>query len=55
MIEFLRNFIGAPPLITSLFDLPQLVEYISAVFVLFLVMASIYAIIGNIVNIFGRR
>lgn len=55
MIEFLRNFIGLPPEITSLYDLPYLIEYIGGIFVLFLVMASIYAIIGNIVNIFGRR
>lgn len=55
MIEFLRNFIGSPPDLSSVYDLPQFFEYISAVVVLILVMASIYAIIGNIVNIFNRR
>lgn len=54
MIEFMRNFLGDLPPFDSLYDLPNIFEYIFAGFMLLAVMVSIYAIFGSIIKFFRR-
>lgn len=52
MIELLREFVGSIPDFTSVYNLPELLEYVFGVGVLFVVMWSLYALLGNIISIF---
>ena len=54
MIEFLRNFIGDVPSLSSIYDMPALLEYIFGAVFLLAVVFSIYAIFGNIIKFFRR-
>lgn len=54
MIEILRDFVGELGPINSIADLGMIFEYTFGAFVLFGVMFSIYALVGNIFSIFRR-
>lgn len=54
MIEFLRDFVGVPPVINSLNDIGSLFEYIFGACVFIIVLFSIYALIGNLISFFRR-
>lgn len=55
MIEFLRNFIGSVPDLSSVYDIGALIEWVFGAVFLLAVMLSIYAIFGNIISFFRRR
>lgn len=54
MIEFLRNFVGSPQEITSIYDIGSFAEWVFGAVLLLTVMVSIYAIFGNIISFLRR-
>ena len=55
IIDFLRDFVGVPPVLLGLADLPQLIEYICSVILLLVVICSIYTVFSSILRLFVRR
>ena len=51
IIEFLRDFIGSPPVLNGINDVPGLIEYIGAIALCVLVISSIYMVLILFVKI----
>lgn len=54
MIELIRSFVGTAPALSSIYDIPAFTEWIFGAGLLFLVIASVYAVFGNIISFFRR-
>lgn len=55
ILEFLREFIGSPPSLNGVADIPALFEYFAGIVLLMMVMSSIYMVFSNIFRLFSKR
>lgn len=54
MVDLIRSFVGVIPEFNSIYSLPGILEYVFGVGVLLAIMFSLYALLGNIFNLFRR-
>lgn len=54
VIEFLREFIGQPPEVISIINLPSIIEYISAVCILIAIVSLIINSVFSLMKIFQK-